>query len=72
MATNRRQYVYTCTTFTGHWPVGCAAVVIATSPLTAAAALNKALRDVGLPPDARPDDMERMDSGVRILNDGDY
>lgn len=67
--------VYTNTTFTGHYPVGTAAVVIARGPTDAAKALNAELVKIGLPGDALPKDMKVINclkSRVTILRDGDY
>lgn len=68
--------IYTCKTFTGHWPVGTAAVVIAKNQIEAADKLNAALKEVGLKGDAEPSEMVLFPLGpnddVRILNDGNY
>jgi hypothetical protein len=75
--------VYTNNQFTGHYPVGTAAVVRAPNRTKAAEALNTQLRKQGLPGDAKPEDMKRFlmhaphtyarkDIEVRILGDGDY
>jgi len=66
--------VYTNNSFTGHYPVGSAAVVIASGPQEAAAMLNAELRSRGLDGDVKPEDMLAMgpDSSVRVLCDGDY
>jgi len=65
---------YTCTTFTGHYPVGVAAVVRALTPRTAASRLNRELIRGGLPGDAKTEDMVELedDETVRILADGNY
>lgn len=66
--------IYTCTEFTGHYPVGTAAIVRASSPLKAAAKLNLALRLQGLPGDAELHDMVAFprEAKIRILRDGNY
>ena len=66
---------YTNKTFHGHWPVGTAAVVVATSRVTAAQALETALAAQGLPQPIKPEDMHIVDpthQHVRILCNGDY
>lgn len=66
---------YTCKSFTGHYPVGSAAVVSADSPEAAAELLNTALRNAGLPGDARVADLIPFPidpENVRVLVDGDY
>lgn len=66
---------YTITGFTGHWPVGTAAVVVAQTAAMAAQALEEALRQQGLPQVIDPAKMERLSTYVptiRILNDGNY
>jgi hypothetical protein len=67
--------VYTNNRFTGHWPVGSAAVVVEESAEKAAARLNVDLREAELPGDALPEDMIPLWTGVpfcRILCDGEY
>jgi hypothetical protein len=74
--------VFTCTCFTGHWPVGTAAVVIADNQNDAALLLNGSLIKNGLPGDAEPEDIielceahivdSRQVGAVRILCNGDY
>jgi hypothetical protein len=71
---------YTCTVFEGHWPVGTAAVVWATSPEQAAERLKAELHVVGLGNKKgnrtlSAEDMEefkKVRGAVSILNDGDY
>ena len=66
---------WTCTNFTGHNPVGTAAVVIAHTAQQASNDLNKELEYRGLPADTKPKDMVRFALSkrtVKILNDGDY
>jgi len=68
--------VFTYTSFTGHYPVGVAAVVIAEDAEEAADNLNFKLKAAGLKGDARPVDMEPFPTdcreSIRILNDGNY
>ena len=73
---------FTCNRFTGHYPVGSAAVVIADNPRDAANLLNGRLVCNELPGDAQEEDMielcevkisdPRQIGLVRILCDGDY
>ena len=69
-----KRNVYTCTTFTGHYPVGTAAVIAAPSQEVAAEMLNSELQLRGLPGDAKPEDMilYPVDDNCRILTDGNY
>lgn len=67
---------FTCTKFTGHYPVGVAAVVIAEDQEDAADMLNSKLISYHLVGDAKPEDMiqfpaNEMES-VRVLCDGEY
>ena len=67
--------IYTCNNFTGHWPVGTAAVVVAANPIEASILLNKELVKGRLDGDATPDDMWELSADtekVRILCNGDY
>lgn len=64
--------IYTCNNFTGHYPVGVAAVVSAESPKDAAQKLNKKLVEIGLEGDAKAEDMEIFNEDVVILCDGNY
>jgi hypothetical protein len=75
--------VYTCNTFTGYYPVGTAATVIAGKDFVARNRLNKFLKKVGLPGDAKTKDMKFLvaikdpffsepKETVRILSDGNY
>jgi len=65
---------YTNNSFTGHWPVGTAAVVRAQNADKAAEILNTELRSQGLPGDATAAEMKALGRKVRvvILNDGNY
>ncbi len=66
--------IYTNTDFTGHYPVGTSAVVIADTPGEAAFHLNLTLREAGLRGDAVDKDMIEVPfvKGVKILTDGNY
>jgi len=69
--------VFTCNNFSGHYPVGTAAVVIAETREEAAEDLNHKLKSQhSLPGDAKPEDMIEFPSdcreSVRILCDGNY
>jgi hypothetical protein len=68
--------VFSCTDFTGYYPVGSAAIVMAMNSEDAATMLNRDLRSIGLPGDASPENMipfpDENDRLVRILNDGNY
>ena len=65
--------VYVCTDFSGHWPVGTSAIVVATGPDRAKAMLNYDLELMGLKSDA--EHMQKLDitvEAVHILQDGEY
>jgi hypothetical protein len=67
--------IYTNNEFTGHWPVGTAAVVIADNSWKAAVLLNEELEKRNLRPTANEKDMKefQMDCDkVLILCDGNY
>lgn len=67
--------VYTNNKFTGHWPVGTAAVVVAESAVQAMNLLNIKLAAYDLPADAEEKDMVLVvtsKENVRILCDGNY
>lgn len=67
--------IYTTTNFTGHYPVGAAAVVVAWNAAEAAAMLNVALLQRGLPGDADAESMDLLvesHGNVKILVDGNY
>lgn len=67
--------VWTNKNFSGHWPVGTAAVVVAGNSVDAAHLLSVELKGQGLPQSVLAEDMKELplESGVvRILNDGDY
>lgn len=70
-----RQNVFVCTGFTGHWPIGTAAVVVALTSEEAADLLNKELIHRGLIGDATPDAMAEISIFTKrafVLNDGNY
>lgn len=66
--------VYTCNSFSGHWPVGSAAVVIAESDEEAAKMLEERLSEIGLKQDIDESQMIQAstEKQVIILCDGDY
>ena len=68
--------IYTHTKFTGHYPVGVAAVIIAPDRAKAIAKLNDTLRANGLFADAQERDLVPLMIDevpvCRILNDGNY
>lgn len=67
--------VYACNQFTGHYPVGTAAVVVAKSQEHAADVLNKQLRLQGLPGDATANMMAlvvQIAPQAVVLCDGNY
>ena len=67
-------HAYWCSEFTGHYPVGTAAVVVDVNAEYAAQALNVELRKQGLPGDAKASDMRKIGRtpSVSIINNGDY
>lgn len=67
--------VYVITEFTGHYPVGCAAAVVSSSPEAAALLLNQDLKANGLKGDAKAEDftlVKRDRPCIYMLNDGNY
>lgn len=65
--------IFTCTMFTGHWPVGTAAVVSADNCMDAATMLEKELESRGLKQYVSHNDMIPMkDKSVIVLCDGNY
>lgn len=67
--------VYVCNQFTGYWPVGTAAVVVAESQEHAAKLLNEQLLSQGLKGDADANAMAlvmQTSPQVVILCDGNY
>lgn len=67
--------VYVCNRFTGFYPVGVAAVVVAESQSEAAELLNAQLKRQGLPGDATANGMAwvmQNNKQVVVLNDGNY
>lgn len=67
--------VYWNDTFTGHWPVGTCAIVVARGQADAASQLEKQLDAHGLKQTITRDSMKLLDSDVRhvvIVSDGNY
>ena len=67
--------VYYNNSFTGHWPVGTAAVVVAPNNWMAAEILEEELKNQGLSQKIDPKAMVRLPTyrpSVTILNNGDY
>ena len=67
--------VFTHTGFTGHYPVGVAAIIVAEYPYMALGMLNEELRQRGLPGNAQPEDLMEVDlenESCEILMDGNY
>ena len=67
--------VYTHNSFTGHWPVGTAAVVVAEDRDMAVTLLEGKLKDIGLPQKINRDDLMVISIAhpvAVILRDGDY
>lgn len=68
--------IYTCTDFQGHYPVGTAAVVVASSREEAKEKLEKALFDhFGAIQEIKVDDLVRIPASkaaAHILLDGNY
>ena len=66
--------IYTHTKFTGHYPVGVAALVKARDRKHAITLLNDELKRRSLPGDAELDDLVEVDAkfGVLILCNGNY
>jgi hypothetical protein len=67
--------VFTCKEFTGHWPAGTAAVVVADTAMEAARLLMEDLKAHGLAQDLDDLDMWEVPTHqpwVRILCDGNY
>lgn len=65
--------VFTCTDFEGHWPVGTAAVVVASAEAEAQEELGRELLSRGLP--GVGFSLKEIDlsvSGVFMLCDGNY
>jgi hypothetical protein len=66
--------IFTNNTFTGHYPVGTAAVVRAENKVEAAKLLNAELKRLGLPAKVPSSEMIEfaIEEHVSILCDGDY
>jgi len=74
---NQPLQVFTCNDFAGHWPVGTAAVIVATSAAEADTILRDELHKHGLLDENPPGSytivgMAFMKGSVRILSDGEY
>ena len=67
--------LFTCTTFNGHYPVGTAAVVVASDPETAVLLLESNLTMMGLPQTIKISDLTEvsmLEDTVLVLCDGNY
>lgn len=64
--------VFQTTAFEGHYPVGTAAVMVATSAKAAERALNAKLKEMGLPGDAEARFIHEVTDSVDVLLNGDY
>lgn len=67
--------VWRHTSFTGHWAVGVAAVVVADTALQAAELLERELSQRGLSQKIKVDDFVLIPTSrpaAFVLNDGDY
>lgn len=68
---------WTCRGFTGHWPIGTAAVVYAETREQAAELRNNELNTCGLPGNVVPENMikfppDTQHPAVLVLCDGNY
>ena len=66
---------WTCTTFTGHWPVGTALVVTADNIEVAIELVEKELAQHNLSQEIKPEQLIPLPTHhrhVRILRDGEY
>jgi predicted RNase H-like HicB family nuclease len=66
---------WTCTTFTGHWPVGTALVVTADNIELAIELVEKELAQHNLPQEIKPEQLIPLPTHhrhVKILRDGEY
>lgn len=64
--------VFTCNDFTGHWPVGTAAVVVAEDKEAAKKLLTAKLKAAGLKFDGNLREVNIHMAEATILNDGNY
>jgi hypothetical protein len=64
--------VYVCNDFTGYWPVGTAAVIVANGEVAALNLLHGELEKRGLPVSGTVHEIETYDPSVTILCDGNY
>lgn len=58
--------------FTGHWPVGTAAIVVARDETEAIELMDRKLREVGLVFDGTMRKLDTETPTVLILRDGEY
>ena len=68
-------FMFYCNKFTGHYPVGTAAIIIASSVDEAIGLLEEELRSRGLRQRIRPEQLTVIDLGhpqALILQDGNY
>jgi hypothetical protein len=64
--------IYTCVDFTGHWPVGSAAVVVAKDEEMARKILLTELHKIGLGSEFTLQELDIDYQNARILCDGNY
>lgn len=67
--------VYFCKGFTGFWPTGTSAVIVAENPEDGAKLLERQLDEIGLGQRIDPESMKELDLtkvGATVLNDGNY
>lgn len=67
--------VFTNNKFSGHNPVGSAAVVVAPDQEAAAIMMMDCLARIGLPQEVKEEDMVELNTNIRtvlVLHDGDY
>lgn len=68
--------IYTCTDFTGKWPVGVSAIIVAPGLVTAMRFLLEELAYAGMPQDNNYSptlvEIDQYRPSVTILQNGDY
>jgi len=67
--------LWTCTEFSGHWPVGTAAIVLAYDVNDACLLLERQLKKHGLPQKINPEMLKLVQMGLSqaiVLKDGNY
>jgi len=67
--------VYFCTRFTGHYPTGTAAIIVAKSVEDAVTLINSELEAIGLKQEVTSADLVVVNTrkqSINILCDGDY